>query len=217
MDADDLVLQNLKLVKYLAIMYQGRGVLSLDLIQSGYIGLIESSRTYSGKCAFSSWASTNIRWKMEREIRVNGGLIRIPDYMSPLIYELMIEEEKLVHELHRKPTVVELAEYVKISCRDVRRIQRCQLLYSSIDEVDLAVPDKNESPKFYPDLFEALNKLKFEQREVLILHFGLYDNDVCQDAKIARIFHMSRECIRQIKLKALRRLRKMLSFMETEF
>mgnify|MGYP000946310744 FL=1 len=223
---NQMIETNLRLVVKIAKRYLNRGLPFLDLIEEGNLGLMKAVERFSleKECRFSTYATWWIRQSIERALVNQSRTIRLPVHVSDDISRMLKVSRQLSQELHREPSVQELADAMQIKPLHIRKLmillrRTCSMdvpigegndffLVDTIEDTNAVSPaDLLENIDRYELIAEHFDQLSENERTILGLRFGLDDRDPQTLDTIGQSFGVTRERIRQIEAKSLEKLK----------
>jgi RNA polymerase primary sigma factor len=221
-----LVKANLRFVVSVARQYRNRGLSLADLISEGNAGLVRAAKTFDEKkgCKFISYAIWWIRQRILQAIAEQSRIVRLPLNRAGTLSRIGKTSGELGHELGREPTPGEIADHLDISEKEVSDTLKVSIPHLSIDaptsdeddsslrevlpDRDARSPDKDVIARsLQEDVAEALETLSAREAKILTLYFGIGREEALTLEEIGRILGLTRERVRQIKEKAIKRLR----------
>jgi RNA polymerase primary sigma factor len=232
---DRMIESNLRLVVKIAKRYMNRGLPFLDLIEEGNMGLIKAVERFklSKECRFSTYATWWIRQSIERALVNQSRTIRLPVHVSDDINKFIKISRELIHQYNREPKVEEIAEYMGVEPAYIRRLMVLVKKTYSIEHpmgenrdyslIDTIEDSNADNPSTFVDDIDKYTHvcnwfatLSESEQEILMLRFGLNDQEPQTLDTIGKRFGVTRERIRQIEAKSLQKLRNIMEERESE-
>jgi len=233
---ETMIKSNLRLVINIAKRYSYLGLPMLDLIEEGNMGLMHAVEKYNPRKGyrFSTYAAWWIKQYITRAIANQGKTIRIPVYMVELLMKFKKMNDTFIDKFHRRPSVGEIAKKMRLPVKKVRRLNRIAGKIASLnapisgeDETEFIELVEDESAPVAADevgyflrqehIAELLRQLPPKEKKVLLLRYGLKDGRTRTLDETSKVFHITRERVRQIENTAMRRLRILLTQQEKDF
>ena len=223
---EHLVKANLRFVVSVARQYRNRGLSLSDLISEGNAGLVRAAKTFDEKkgCKFISYAIWWIRQRILQAIAEQSRIVRLPLNRAGTLSRIGKTSGELGHELGREPTAWEIADHLDLSEKEVTDTLKVSIPHLSIDaptsddddgSLREVIPDKDApspdsdviSRSLQEDVADALESLNDREAKILTLYFGIGREEALTLEEIGRILGLTRERVRQIKEKAIKKLR----------
>ena len=226
---DKMIVSNLRLVVKISKRYMNRGLPLLDLIEEGNLGLIKAVERFkiSKECRFSTYATWWIRQTIERALMNQSRTIRLPVHVAESLGKMQRVSYEFRRQMNREPTIEEVAETMEVEVSHVRKLMVLLKRTYSIDRpmgddsdyslIDTIVDTSSISPVAHLEGLDAyglatklIETFSDAEKKILTLRFGLDDNEPQTLDSIGRSFGVTRERIRQIESKSLKRLRELM-------